>query len=49
VDEVGRAIASVGARNVEGPMLCPEYTEDYYAIFFEDPSGNRLEVVHRTK
>ncbi len=27
----------------------PEYSEDYYAVFFEDPDGNRFEVVHRTR
>jgi catechol 2,3-dioxygenase-like lactoylglutathione lyase family enzyme len=49
VDEIARALAAVGARNVEGPIACAEYSEDYYAIFFEDPSGNLLEVVHRTR
>lgn len=48
VDEVARALAGVNARNVEGPMLCDEYSPSYYAVFFEDPSGNLLEVVHRT-
>ena len=33
--------------NVEGPMFCPEYSPTYYAIFFEDPCGNRLEVCCR--
>ena len=48
-DEV-RRIAEVarmaGARNMEGPM---DYDPGYYAVFFEDPDGNRLEVCHRVK
>lgn len=38
---------AAGARDIEGPMRCPEYSETYYAVFFRDPSGNRLEVVCR--
>jgi catechol 2,3-dioxygenase-like lactoylglutathione lyase family enzyme len=34
------------ARNIEGPM---PYEPGYYAVFFEDPCGNRLEICHRTK
>jgi catechol 2,3-dioxygenase-like lactoylglutathione lyase family enzyme len=29
------------------PRLYPEYFEDYYATFFEDPDGIRLELVNR--
>jgi predicted lactoylglutathione lyase len=29
--------------------MTSEYSDDYYAVFFEDPDGNRLEVVHRTR
>jgi catechol 2,3-dioxygenase-like lactoylglutathione lyase family enzyme len=49
VDRVAGVIQSAGARNIEGPFSNPEYDETYYAVFFEDPSGNRLEVVHREK
>jgi catechol 2,3-dioxygenase-like lactoylglutathione lyase family enzyme len=49
VDRVAGIIRRAGARNVEGPLFNPEYHETYYAVFFEDPSGNRLEVVHREK
>ena len=45
--EVERLVAiavRAGARNMEGPL----YEESgYYAAFFEDPSGNRLEVCYR--
>jgi len=47
VDRIADVIVSVGARNVEGPMPCPEYSPTYYALFFEDPCGNRLEVCCR--
>lgn len=47
VDGVGKLLAKAGARNLEGPELCPEYSATYYAVFFEDPSGNRLEVACR--
>jgi catechol 2,3-dioxygenase-like lactoylglutathione lyase family enzyme len=47
VERVAKIAVEAGARNVEGPMFCPEYSPTYYAIFFEDPSGNRLEVCCR--
>jgi catechol 2,3-dioxygenase-like lactoylglutathione lyase family enzyme len=47
VDRIGEIVVKAGAINVEGPMLNPEYGDHYYAIFFEDPEGNKLEVVHR--
>ena len=45
VDRLAGIVVRAGARNVEGPLY-----EDpgYYAVFFEDPSGNRLEVCYRT-
>ena len=49
VDRVAGIIQRAGAKNVEGPLFNPEYDETYYAVFFEDPSGNRLEVVYRQK
>jgi len=44
VDGVAKIVAGIGARNIEGPM---DYAPGYYAIFFEDPCGNRLEICHR--
>ena len=26
-------------------MKCPDYTQPYYAVFFEDPDGNRFRGV----
>jgi catechol 2,3-dioxygenase-like lactoylglutathione lyase family enzyme len=47
VDRIGVVLAQAKASNLEGPMLCPEYSATYYAVFFDDPSGNRLEVACR--
>jgi len=44
VDRLAEIAIRAGARNVEGPML---YEAGYYAVFFEDPCGNRFEVCHR--
>jgi predicted enzyme related to lactoylglutathione lyase len=49
VDRLAEVVERTGGRNIEGPALNLEYSEDYYAVFFEDPDGNRLEVVHRTR
>jgi len=48
VDELAILIRRYGGRNVSGPRECSEYSPTYYAVFFEDPCGNCLEVVHRT-
>lgn len=48
VDRAAAAIRSSGCRNVQGPRPCPEYSPTYYAVYFEDPCGNRLEVCFRT-
>jgi predicted enzyme related to lactoylglutathione lyase len=47
VDRLAEIVVRAGARNVEGPG----YHEGpgYYAIFFEDPCGNRLEICHRAE
>jgi catechol 2,3-dioxygenase-like lactoylglutathione lyase family enzyme len=47
VDDFVRTLKDTPAKNVEGPMFCPEYSPIYYAVFFEDPCGNRLEVCCR--
>ncbi|MGH7258508.1 MAG: VOC family protein [Nitrospiraceae bacterium] len=44
VDRLTAIARQAGARNIEGPA----YEEArYYAVFFEDPSGNRLEICYR--
>lgn len=47
VDRIAKVVAAAGGKNLEGPMFNPEYGPNYYAIFFEDPCGNRLEVCCR--
>ena len=47
VDRIAAVAQSAGAHRFEEPAWCPEISERYYAAFFEDPSGNRLEVVFR--
>ena len=47
VDVIAELLESAGARNISGPRGCPEYTPTYYAVFFEDPFGNCLEVCYR--
>src|SRR5205085_7553049 len=48
VDAFAKVLGRIDARNVEGPVFCPEYTPTYYAVFFEAPSGNKFEVCCRT-
>ena len=46
VDWLAAIAVQAGARNVEGPL----YEEaGYYAVFFEDPAGNRLEICYRER
>jgi catechol 2,3-dioxygenase-like lactoylglutathione lyase family enzyme len=46
VDHLAAFIRELGACNIEGPGFETE-AETYYAVFFEDPWGNRLEICHR--
>jgi catechol 2,3-dioxygenase-like lactoylglutathione lyase family enzyme len=45
VDRIAAVARAAGALNIEGPELYEE--PDYYAVFFEDPEGNKLEVCCR--
>jgi predicted enzyme related to lactoylglutathione lyase len=47
VDAIAQVLTKIGARNIEGPSH--EGSEGYYAVFFEDPAGNKLEVCYRSK
>ena len=47
VDRLAAVAREAGARNISGPRDCPEYSSTYYAVFFEDPFGNCLEVCYR--
>ena len=46
VDRLGGIVREAGGGNISGPRDCPEYGSTYYAVFFEDPSGNCLEVCY---
>jgi catechol 2,3-dioxygenase-like lactoylglutathione lyase family enzyme len=49
VDKVADVVRKAGGKNLEGPELCVEYSPGYYAVFFEDPDGNKLEVCCRER
>ena len=44
VDAAAAGLAALGI-SATPPKLYPEYADDYYATFFEDPDGIRLEIV----
>ena len=46
VDRLAHTARLAGAKLMEGPM---PYEPGYYAVFFEDPAGNRLEICYRTR
>jgi catechol 2,3-dioxygenase-like lactoylglutathione lyase family enzyme len=46
VDRVAKVARGAGAVDMSGPKPMP-YAPGYYAAFFADPSGNRLEVYVR--
>ena len=46
VDRVAAIAREAGAHELSGPKEMP-YGPGYYAVFFADPSGNRLEVYVR--
>jgi predicted enzyme related to lactoylglutathione lyase len=48
VDRIATLIRGLGATVTAGPAEFPEYGPGYYAVYFTDPCGNRLEVVYRS-
>jgi len=44
VDAVHAAVTAAGGAVLHAPRLWPQYHPDYYAMFFHDPDGFRLEV-----
>ncbi|PLT48020.1 Lactoylglutathione lyase [Paenibacillus pasadenensis] len=46
VDRLARLVAEAGGTVADGPRLFP-ISPTYYAVFFEDPCGNKFEIVHR--
>ena len=45
VEHAAREIAGCGVEVTE-PALYPQYASDYYATFFSDPDGVRLEITN---
>ena len=45
VDRAARELREAGVE-VKEPRYYPEYGPDYYATFFEDPDGIRLEIMN---
>jgi predicted enzyme related to lactoylglutathione lyase len=46
VDEVADVVRRSGGKNIEGPQYFDVHHPTFYAVFFEDPLGNRFEVCH---
>jgi len=49
VDRVAILVRDAGGKNLEGPEICKDCSPGYYAFFFEDPDGNKLEICCREK
>jgi len=47
VDRLARLVRKIGGKSLEGPEVCRAYSRGYYACFFEDPDGNKLEICCR--
>lgn len=45
VDRLAEVVRQASGRRIEGPGY--DEGPGYYAVFFEDPCGNRLEICHR--
>jgi glyoxylase I family protein len=46
VDRLYELLVEKGIKVLDPPAHYPQYSGDYYAVFFEDPDGMKLEVVH---
>lgn len=49
VDRIAKVVREAGGKKLEGPELQKSYSPGYYAFFFEDPDGNKLEICCREK
>jgi predicted lactoylglutathione lyase len=48
VDRLAEIARTSGAAAFEPPAIMTEYTPFYYATFFEDANGNKLEICFRS-
>ena len=46
VDRLHDLLVARGIPVLDAPAHYPQYSGDYYAVFFEDPDGMKLELVH---
>lgn len=46
VDFLSSKLEAIGAKSIVEPSYNTEMGAGYYAVYFEDPSGNRLEICH---
>ena len=46
VDSIHEKLVDWGANVLDRPAEYPQYQPGYYAVFFLDPDGMKLEVVH---
>lgn len=46
VDALARDVSTWGGTILDPPREYPEYVPGYYAVFFADPDGMKLELVH---
>ena len=47
VDAMYAHLLSIGATILDAPAAYPHYGPTYYAVFFADPDGLKLEYVHK--
>lgn len=46
IDQLYGLLLEIEATVLDPPVACTEYGPTYYAVYFEDPDGMKLEVVH---
>ena len=46
VDGLHEVLIEIGATILDAPAEYPDYARGYYAVFFADPDGLKLELVH---
>ena len=49
VDALHALLIEIGARVLDPPADYPQYGAGYYAVFFADPDGLKLELVHQPR
>lgn len=45
VDELYNKLLELGAEILDTPKAYPEYTSNYYAVFYKDPNGFKMEFM----